>query len=74
VGSLDPPNAGVPGVVEVTDAAGAPRLVPITTMTGGQIQAEINVAPGRYDVQVFTSSTRAAAEAESVIRRVDVLP
>ena len=60
-------------MIEVTDAAGAPRLTPIVTQAGGQIQAEIKVAPGRYDVQLFTCSTQAAAEAESIVRRVEVL-
>jgi hypothetical protein len=67
---LQPPVAGVSGVVEVTNAAGASRLVPFTTDAGGRIQAETVAAPGRYDVQVFTSSTPQAAEAESDRRQV----
>jgi hypothetical protein len=72
-GSLDPPSGFVPGVVEVTDAAGAPRLVSFTTDAAGQLTVSTGALPGRYDVQVFTSSTRDAAEAESIVRQVNVL-
>jgi hypothetical protein len=70
--ALHPPTASVPGVIEITDAAGTPRLIPISSDAAGQIHVETAVAPGRYDVQVFTSSTPQAAEAESDIRQVVV--
>jgi hypothetical protein len=72
IGLLQPSGSGVPGVVEVTDAAGASRLFPITTDALGVIQTEVPAHPGRYDVQVHTSSTREVAEAESVTREVIV--
>jgi len=70
--ALQPPSANVPGVIEITDAAGAPRLLPVRSDPTGYIRAETPVSPGRYDVQVFTSSTPQAAEAESDIRQVVV--
>jgi hypothetical protein len=57
----------------LTDAAGAPRLVSFTTDAAGQLTVSTGALPGRYDVQVFTSSTRDAAEAESIVRQVNVL-
>ena len=69
---LVPAAAGVPGVVEITDAAGAPALHPVMTDASGVIQGTFKVAPGRYDVQVFTSSTLQVAQAESVVRQVVV--
>ena len=72
VAGLQPPSAGVPGVVEITDAGGAPRLVPFRSDASGRVLVEAAVAPGRYDVQVFTSSTPQAAEAESEVREVVV--
>src|SRR5262249_3570824 len=71
---LQPPAAGVPGQVEITDAAGAPKLFPIVTDPTGLIQGAFRVVPGRYTVQVFTVSTPQVAEAESQIRQVTVAP
>jgi hypothetical protein len=67
---LQPPTAAVPGAVEITDAAGAPRLFPVMSDATGRIMTEVPCAPGRYDVQVFTASTPIAAEAESDVRQV----
>lgn len=61
-----------PGVVEITDAAGASRLVPFTTDASGHILVDAPAAPGRYDVQIFSNSTDQAAEAESQVRQVVV--
>ena len=69
---LQPPAAGVPGVVEITDAAGASQYLPLTSNASGELMTDLRIAPGRYDVQVFTSSTLAAAEAESERRHVEV--
>jgi hypothetical protein len=69
---LQPPSSTVPGMVEITDAAGAPKLFPVITDATGHILIEVPVARGRYDVQVFTASTPQAAEAESEVRQVVV--
>jgi hypothetical protein len=69
---LQPPTAAVHGVVEITDAAGSPRLFPVMSDATGRIITEVPCAPGRYDVQVFTASTPIAAEAESDVRQVVV--
>ena len=69
---LQPPSSAVPGMVEITDAAGAPKVFPVMTDATGHILIEVPVARGRYDVQVFTASTSQAAEAESEVRQVVV--
>jgi hypothetical protein len=70
IGALQPRSADVPGVVEITNAAGASRLFPFKSNSVGDILVDAVAVPGRYDVQVFTSSTAAAAEAESDVRQV----
>jgi hypothetical protein len=59
-------DAGVPVVLEETDAAGARTHVPIgNTDDGGRVFMTAKVEPGTYDVQIFSASRSDAAEAES---------
>lgn len=65
-GWLDPEIAGVPAVLEITDAVGAKTLVSMgSTDDDGRVLVTVPIETGTYDLQIFSASTPEAAEAES---------
>lgn len=65
-GWLEPEIAGIPAVLEITDAVGAKTLVPMgSTNDDGQVYVTAPIETGTYDLQIFSASTPEAAEAES---------
>jgi hypothetical protein len=62
--------SNIPGVVEITDAVGTSQLVAFRSNAAGKIDVEAAVVPGRYGVQVLTSSTLEAAGAESDVETI----
>jgi hypothetical protein len=67
---VQPAVTNVLGVVEITDAVGTSQLVAFRGNAAGKIDVEAAVVPGRYDVQVSTSSTLEAAEEESDMKAI----
>jgi hypothetical protein len=63
---ITPPAKDVPGAVEVTDLSGGPtRLVNYRTGPDGEASVVVETGRGRFEVEVFSSSTIEVAEAES---------
>ena len=71
-GALTPAAADVRGVVEITNAAGVAQMTPFISNAQGAFENVTAVPDGGYDVQIFSASTRRAAEAASVVRHIDV--
>ena len=75
-GCLNPPVAGVPITVEITDERG--ELIYLYGMTDQRgcfdlsKHEEARLAAGRYDVQVFVTAGGDAAESESQVKSVEV--
>jgi hypothetical protein len=67
---VQPAITNISGVVEITDTVGTSQLDVYRSNAAGKIDVEAAVVPVRYDVQVFTSSTLEAAEAESDVKMI----
>lgn len=76
-GKLTPPARDVPIVAELRDEAGRSYLLYTASNQQGRFTAAtpdagLNLDPGRYTVQVFTSGSPHAAETESEVRVIEL--
>ena len=73
-GCLQPPLVGVPITVEVIDRLGARMLVYAVTNAQGciDLNAELGLVPGAYQVQAFITAGAQAAETETLPTIVQV--
>ncbi len=73
-GCLQPPLVGVPITVEVTDRRGERTLIYAVTNAQGciDLNADLGLAPGDYQVQAFVTAGAEAAETETPPRPVRI--
>ncbi|MEO5880900.1 MAG: IPT/TIG domain-containing protein [Caldimonas sp.] len=72
-GCLEPPMVGVPITVEVTGRRGSTLVYAVTNAQGCiDLDADLGLVPGEYQVQAFVTAGAQAAETETPPRTVHV--
>jgi hypothetical protein len=71
-GFVTPAAAGIPMTLETVDAGGSHSHLGALTDASGMASFDLELADGRYTMQLFTASTPQVGECESEIRTISI--